>query len=328
MTTARKKLSAFFRSTNAALLLITAVVSVLFYSANHNFIARDNIRSIMNSMSFVGVLTIGMAMLLIGGEVDLSSGAMACFGGVFAALTTNAGIHWILSFVLTVAFGCVLGLVNALLVNKLNFMSFLATLATMGVYSGLVTVITQSKNIQVPDPGFWTIGSVTILDLFPLPFLLMIAIMAVYAVILARRPFGRAVYMIGGNRRAARLCGIDQSRVSSALYINNGALSAFAGAILASRMHTASPAAGGSGAIDAITAAVLGGVSFLGGSGAMSGCLIGILLLNIFDAGMTAVSFPSYWRIVVRGLLLVLALGLDFFGAKSRAKATEAETAR
>jgi ribose/xylose/arabinose/galactoside ABC-type transport system permease subunit len=326
MITVRKKLSEFFRSTNAVLLLITAVVSILFYSFNHNFIARDNIRSIMNSMSFVGVLTIGMAMLLIGGEVDLSSGAMACFGGVFSALMTNAGIHWILAFVLTVVFGCVMGSVNAFLVNKLKFMSFIATLATMGIYSGLVTVITQSKNVQVPNQGFWTIGSVTVLDLFPLPFLLMIVIMVIYAAVLARRPFGRAVYMIGGNRRAARLCGINQSRVSSALYINNGALSAFAGAVLASRMHTASPSAGGSGAIDAITAAVLGGVSFLGGSGAMSGCLIGILLLNIFDAGMTAVSFPSYWRIVVRGMLLVLALGLDFFGAKSRAKAAETVT--
>ena len=131
--------------------------------------------------------------------------------------------------------------------------------------------------------------------------------------------------MCGGNRRAARLCGINPKRISSILYINNGALAALAGAILAARMHTASPVAGNSGALDAITAAVLGGVSFVGGAGKMSGCFIGILLLNAFNAGLTAVGFPSYWQIVARGSLLVLALCFDFFSTLARRRALERE---
>ena len=131
--------------------------------------------------------------------------------------------------------------------------------------------------------------------------------------------------MCGGNRRAARLCGINPAKVSTILYINNGALASIAGIIIASQMRTASPVVGQTGSIDAITAAVLGGVSFLGGSGGMSGCFIGILLLNSFNAGLTFVGFPQYWQIVARGSLLILALCLDFIIASSRRRALEQE---
>jgi ribose transport system permease protein len=297
----------------------------LFYVFNHNYLNFDNIRNIMNAMSFVGVLTVGMALLLIGGEVDLASGAEACFGGVFIALLVNAAVPPALALVLTVIFGALCGLINALLINKLGFMNFIATLGMMSVYQGFVTIITQSKNIQIPNKSFWVLGSTTLYRLIPLPFIIMLAFMVVYGIILTSTSFGRSVYMCGGNRRAARLCGINPGRISTILYINNGALAAIAGAVLASRMHTASPEVGKSGSLDAITAAVLGGVSFAGGAGSMSGCFIGILLLNAFNAGLTAVEFPSYWQIVARGGLLVAALCLDFIGARSRQRALDRE---
>lgn len=313
------------RSGNTALLVITAAVIMLFYVFNNSFLSLENIRNIMNSMSFVGVLAVGMTMLLICGEVDLSSGAIACFGGVVSALLINAGIPWVLALILTILFGALCGLISALLVNKLGFMNFIATLGLMSVFQGFVIVITQNKNIQIPVKSFWVIGSTTLFNVIPLPFIIMIVLMIVYSVILSNTSFGRSVYMCGGNRRAARLCGINPKRISSILYINNGALAALAGAILAARMHTASPVAGNSGALDAITAAVLGGVSFVGGAGKMSGCFIGILLLNAFNAGLTAVGFPSYWQIVARGSLLVLALCFDFFSTLARRRALERE---
>jgi ribose transport system permease protein len=313
------------RSGNAALLFITIAVTLLFYIFNNNYLNFDNIRNILNSMSFVGVLSVGMTLLLIGGEVDLAAGAEACFSGVVVALLINAGVPWGLAFFLTVLFGALCGLINAFFINKLGFMSFIATLGMMSVYQGLVTVITQSKNIQIPEQGFWVIGSISLGNMVPLAFIIMLVLMIAYSVVLSNTNFGRSVYMCGGNRHAARLCGINPKKISTVLYINNGVLAAIAGVVLASRMHTASPAAGNSGAIDAITAAVLGGVSFLGGAGGMSGCFIGILLLNVFNAGLTAVGFPPYWQIVARGGLLVLALCLDFIGARSRRLALERE---
>jgi len=305
-------------SNNAVLLLVTVVVILVFFIFNKNFLSFDNIRSIMSSMTFVGILTVGMGMLLIGGEVDLSSGAIACFSGLVLALMINAGMNWILALLLTIVFGILCGLINAFFINKLGFMNFIATLGLMSVYQGFVALITHNKNLSIVPQEVWVIGSTNVFGIIPLPFFIFVVIVVIYAFILKRTNFGRSVYMCGGNRRAARLCGINPVRMSTILYANNGMLAALAGAILAARMHTASPVAGNSGAVDAITAAVLGGISFLGGSGTMAGCFIGVLLLQSFDAGLTAVGFPSYWQIVVRGCLLVLALYLDFVSTRSR----------
>ena len=169
----------------------------------------------MNSMSFVGVLAVGMTMLLICGEVDLSSGAIACFGGVVVALLINAGIPWVIALILTILFGAACGLINALLINKLGFMNFIATLGLMSVFQGFVTVITQNKNIQIPTQSFWVLGSTTLFNVIPLPFIIMLVLMIAYSIILSNTGFGRSVYMCGGNRRAARLSGINPKRVSS-----------------------------------------------------------------------------------------------------------------
>ena len=313
----------FFRSNNAVLLLVTVIVILVFFFWNRNFLSFENIRSIMNSMTFVGILTVGMGLLLIGGEVDLSSGAIACASGLVMALMINAGMNWVLAIVLTIIFGILCGLINAFFINKLGFMNFIATLGLMSVYQGFVALITHNKNVSVVPQGVWVIGSTSIFGIIPLPFFIFIVVVLVYAFVLKRTGFGRSVFMCGGNRRAARLCGINPIRISTLLYANNGMLAAFAGIILTARMHTASPVAGSSGAVDAITAAVLGGVSFLGGSGNMGGCFIGVLLLQAFDAGLTAVGFPSYWQIVVRGCLLVLALYLDFVSTRARNRALD-----
>ncbi len=304
----KKRFSHFWSSGNSGLLLITIAVILVFTCVNHNFLSYESIRSIMNSMSFAGILTIGMATLLIGGEVDLSSGAIACFSGLVLALMINAGMPWGLAFILTIIFGILCGLINAFFINKLGFMHFIATLGLMSVYQGFVSIITHNKNVAVVPKGVWIIGSTSVFGIIPLPFFIFAVLIIVYGIILNKTNFGRCVYMCGGNKVAARLCGVKPVKISTLLYANNGMLAAIAGAVLTARMHTASPVAGGSGAVDAITAAVLGGVAFTGGSGSMVGCFLGILLLNSFNAGLTAVGFPSYWQIVVRGCLLVLAL--------------------
>ncbi|MCL2391530.1 MAG: ABC transporter permease [Oscillospiraceae bacterium] len=308
-------------SNNIAILLVAIVVILVFYSQNPNFLHDDNIRNIMRSMAFVGILTIGMGMLLIGGEVDLSSGAVAGLSGVLVAMLINTGIPWGWAIVITIAFGASLGLISALLVNVLGFMHFIATLGLMSVYQGVILVITRNVFIPVPNEGFRLIGGTSFGNIVPLPFIIMLVLMIAYTLVLSNTGFGRSVYMCGGNRKSARLVGIKPKKISYFLYINNGALGALAGVIITSQMATASPVAGQTGSIDAITAAVLGGVAFKGGSGGMFGCFIGILLINSFSAGLTFVGFPQYWQIVARGSLLVLALCLDYVisGARSRA---------
>ena len=124
--------------------------------------------------------------------------------------------------------------------------------------------------------------------------------------------------MCGGNRSAARLAGLNPKKTTTILYMNIGMLSVFAGTLLASRMHSASHEALSSSAIDAITAAVLGGVSFMGGSGSILGLFLGALLLNAFSNGLVVIGMTPYWALVMQGMVLIIALSLDYYSTKAR----------
>jgi ribose transport system permease protein len=315
------------RSKYVALLAVTVVLAAVFTIIKPDYIGVDNIKNIMVAMSFTGTLAVGMTMLLIAGEVDLAAGVEACLSGVICAILIESGLAWPIAIIVTIAFGAFCGLINVFFVNVLNLMGFIATIGIMSVFTGIIRILTSSKSMPVSDKTFWAIGSTKLFGIIPLPFLIMVVLMLIYGFVLNYTSFGRNVYLIGGNRRAARLCGVNQKKVVAILYINNGALAAVAGIVLAARMHSASPMAGSTGALDAITVAVLGGVAFIGGIGKLGGVFIGLLLLTVFNVGLTATGFQSYWQIIAQGALLILALSVDFFSENSRRKALEREEA-
>jgi len=146
----------------------------------------------------------------------------------------------------------------------------------------------------------------------------MVVLLLVYGFILRYTNLGRMIYMVGGNRMAARLTGISPKRITTAMFINNGMIASLAGVLLASRMHVANPNAAATGALDAITAAVLGGVSFLGGVGGMGGCFIGIVLMNSFNNGLTGVGLTTNYQLIAQGILLIIALSVDYFSERAR----------
>ena len=308
------------------MLLVTIVVAVIFNFINSGFLTASNLTSLMITMSLTGTLCVGMTLLLISGEVDLATGGEAAIGGIIMALLLRNGtMAWPVALIITLLFGVIMGLLNAFFVNGLKLMAFISTIAMTSVYMGLARILTNSQNIAIDQKysSFYNIGSGTVW-IFPIPFIIMAVLMVIYGYILSRTNFGRSVYMTGGNRAAARLCGINRSKITTILFVNNSVLAAFAGAVLAARMHNASPMAAESGATDAITAAVLGGVSFVGGVGTMGGCFVGVMLMTVFSSGLTASGLDSYWQIVVQGLLLLVALTIDFFNEASRKKALEA----
>ncbi|MDR0813676.1 MAG: ABC transporter permease [Oscillospiraceae bacterium] len=309
------------------IIVVTILAMILFQVRNNSYLSLNNLKNLMHAMSFAGTISIGIAMLMIGGEIDLAAGAEAAFSGVIITLLIERGVWWPLAIPITILFGMLCGVITAIFVNKLNFMSFIATIGIMSVYNGIIRVITQSKNLPISYQGYYKVGSTLIFNAIPLPFVIMVVLMVIYGIILARTNFGRNIYMIGGNRQAARLCGINQKKLSTILFINNGAIAAVAGLVLASRMHSGSPTAGDTGALDAITASVLGGVSFMGGAGAMANCFFGILLLTVFNTGLTTSGLPPYWQIVAQGMLLLLALFVDFINERSRIKNLERRNA-
>ncbi|MDR1589706.1 MAG: ABC transporter permease [Oscillospiraceae bacterium] len=317
------KAGKFLRGKIAALIAIIIVVGAIFTIANKSYISPKNIMSLMTSISLSGTLAVGLGCLLISGHVDLASGTEGCIAGIVVALLLGTGMPWPVALLLTVVFGCVMGLVHAFLVHVLGFMAFIATIGMSSVYKGLALVISNGANVSISNQAFYTIGSGS-LGIFPLPFIIMTVLFIVYSLILKYTKFGRAVYLCGGNVNAARLAGVSPKRVSTILFVNCGAISALAGAIFAARVHMGGPNNVWGAEMDGIAAAVLGGVSFMGGSGNLGGAFVGLILINAFNNGLNAIGLQAYWQTAAQGVILIAALLVDYFGERGRVRALKA----
>lgn len=301
------------------LIFVVVMVVAFFFILNHNYLGIDNIKGILNAISLSGVIMVGMACLLISGQIDLAAGSEACMGGVLAAVFIRGGMPWPAAVLVVLIYGVLAGLIISFLVNVLNIMSFIATIALASVYAGLINVITNSQTIAISNKSFWVIGTSGSIGV-PIPFIIMAVLLIIYGIILSYTRFGRSVYMCGGNRVAARLAGIDPKKIHTILFINNSVISSLAGIVLAARMHSGSPIGASTAHFDAITGAILGGVAFTGGTGGMFGSFLGLLLLTCFNNGLTVVNLQPYWQIVARGSLLIIALLIDFYRERARMK--------
>ena len=308
----------FLKSKSMSLVIVVIVIVVFFYIVNPNYLGKVNIRGIMNAMSLTGIVGVGTALLLIGGGINLAAGAEGCYGAILVAILIGTGMPWPPAMLLGLLFGMCAGLINSFFINKLNFFGFIATLGMASVYTGFSLILTMSVPIPISDQTFWGLAEYAVFGFIPMSFAIMICIMIVYGFILNKTRFGRSILMCGGNSSAARLAGLNPKKTSTILYMNSGMLSTIAGALLASRMHSASHEALSSSAIDAITAAVLGGVSFMGGSGSISGLFFGTLLLNASSNGLVVIGMTPYWQLVLQGMVLIIALCLDYFSTKAR----------
>lgn len=309
------------------LIIVLVAVVILFQILNNNYLSLDNARNILTSASVIGMLSVGISCLLISGQIDLSTGYVGTFGGIVIAILIRNNMPWIPALLVTIGIGAVIGLINSLFVNVLGFMSFISTLALGMAINGYGQVLCNGQNLTVTDMTFWELGSRTVFNIFPLPFIIALALFIVYGFILARTRFGRRMYMIGGNANAARLAGINPKKITTILYVNNGCIACLAGAIITARMHLSSPTGLINTDFEAITAAVLGGVSFLGGGGGMVGVFIGLILLACFKNGLMVIGLQSHHQVIATGLLLIAALTLDFFREKSRLKTLRASEA-
>jgi len=307
-----------------ALLAILVVVIIFFYYMNPSYLGKSNILILMKGMSLTGIIGVGIGCLLISGAIDLGTGSVAVMGGIVTAFMLQFGLSWPLAVLIGLVFGIVAGVINALLINGLNMMPFIATIGMSSIWAGLSLVVTRALPVKFSNQPFIDLGQKSFLNGYlPLTFLIMLIVIVIYGFILQRTKFGRKIYMCGGNRNAARLAGINPKRITSIMLINCGMLSAFGGVVYAANMRKGDPVQLTAG-FDAITAAVLGGISFHGGAGGVGGMLSGLLLLNFFANGLAVIQIPSYWQLFSQGALLVIALAVDYYRDMSRQKALKA----
>lgn len=293
------------------------VVFVIFTFLNRNFFTLTNIVNILVAGSLVGLVAIGHTYLIIAAQNDLSPGAVVAFTGVLAAILSSAGLPFGLVCIITIICGSLIGVFNAFMVNRIKLDPFIATLVTQSVIRGFAYIICDGKPVSITDPTYLLVGK---LRIFGVPFAvwIMIIFILIFGIILAKTTFGKNIYAIGGNKDAARLAGLNPQRIILICFILMGILCAIGGIIFSSRMNSGQPAANVNLEFDAITAVILGGVSFMGGVGGMGGTILGILLIQSFNTGLTMVNVPSFWQYVARGALLLFALTTDYIRKQKR----------
>ena len=303
------------------LILIAAIVIVfvLFTVLNRNFLSWQNMVNLMIAASLVGLVAVGHTYLIIAGQNDLSPGALAAFCGVLGAVLMSKGVPMILAILVVICAGAVVGLFNAWMVNKIKLEAFIATLVTQNVVRGFAYIMCDGKPVSISNKAYLAIGKLRILTI-PLSVWLMVIAFTVFGFILARTKFGRSVYAIGGSKEAARLAGLNPQRIIATCFIIIGVLTAIGGVVFSSRMNSGQPAANVNLEFDAITAVILGGVSFAGGVGDMFGTVLGVILIQAFNTGLIMVNVSTFWQYVARGALLLFALTSDFIRKQRREK--------
>jgi ribose/xylose/arabinose/galactoside ABC-type transport system permease subunit len=236
-------------------------------------------------------------------------------GALSAGLIVNNGLPFEASVVLTLGAGALIGLVNGLLIVYGKLPPFIATLAMLGIARGMTLVYTQGRPISGMGDAytFWGRGEITlpVLGDAPASVLVALAVVLITMFILSQTTFGLHIYAIGGDEETARLAGIPVNRITLAVYALSGMLAGLAGMLLTARLYSAQPTAGAGLELDAIAAAVLGGVSLFGGVGNIFGALIGGLLIGVLSNGMNLMRVASYQQQMIQGAVLVAAVALD-----------------
>ena len=310
----------FFKSQLFALLLLLVLVVAFFAIwTNGMSLGLRNIRAILNQILVTALLAIGAGYLMIGGNIDLSVGAVGTLCGVFMALLLRS-FPWPVAVLGALLLGGVCGFINSLLINELNFQGFIATMAMASVCEGMTYLVSDGAAIYIYNDTLSFIANGRFLDnTVPFAIIGVFALFLIYGIILSRSKFGRQVYLVGGNRSAANLSGINPKKMSYRLFINNAILSALAGCLFAAQGQVGSVTGITHTRMAGITAVMLGGISFGGGSGGMAGAFVGLLILNTFSNGLTILRVSTFWATFASGALLLAVLAFDLLLSRRRA---------
>lgn len=292
--------------------ILIALFLVLSVSIDGFFSART-VWSIIEQVSMFGIIAIGVTFAIVTTGIDLSSGSMVAFTSVVAASIVTGGDSVsaaFLAFALSIALGALLGAINGGLTAIGSIPPFIATLGMMIIARGAAQLYSDGRPIDASSEAFTWISDVSVFGLPGLVILYIVVVVAAH-ILLSRSTFGRHVYAVGGNLNAAKICGINTTKTLIWVYVLAGALSGLAGAMLAARTYAGNPSYGLSWELDAIAAAVIGGVSLSGGIGTIPMCVIGALIIGTTNKGLNMLGVDPYWQQIVKGLIIVVAVLID-----------------
>ncbi len=371
----------WFKMDIRAYTMIGALVAIwlLFSTMSDTFLTARNLSNLFLQMSGTAVLAIGMVLVIVAGQIDLSVGSLVGLtGGVAAVLNVWYDWNTVPVIVVTIALGALIGVFQGWWIAYRAVPAFIVTLGGMLLYRGLLLMITGSVTIAPLSPsmkaigqayivpgmglvlgivafiatvvliiyrrasrhkfgfetepvplaaakillyGIFILGFVYLMNQYlgiPVPFIIVIVLALVFSVIAKNTVFGRQIYAIGGNPEAARLSGINIKWRILMVFVLSNTLAAISGLIQTARLNAATMTSGNMNELDAIAACVIGGTSLMGGSGKISGAIIGALVMASLDNGMSIMNLDTYWQQIVKGAILVLAVWVDIYSRQRK----------
>ncbi len=281
------------------------MVAVASFLSPH-FLTPINIRNILSQVSIISLLAAGEACVILTGGIDLSPGAILAIGGsVTAVLLKWAALPMVWALLGGLFTGALAGLANGMMVAWIRIPSFIATLAMMAVARGGTLVLTDGRPVSgLPAPFRAMAGYAGPL---PVLFLIALGIYVFWQLVLSHTRFGRYVYAIGGNEMGARFVGVNVRRVKLLVFVLSGLCAALGGIMMDARLNAAYPTAGQGYELDAIAAAVLGGVSLSGGVGSLVGTFMGALVMTVLGNILNLLKVGAFYQYIAKGLILAVA---------------------
>ena len=298
--------------------LVLCVFLSVFPKTSGSFFTRQNIFNVLRQISTNLFLACGMTMVIILGGIDLSVGSIIALSGcISAGCVARYNLPLPIALLMGLLVGLLVGMFNGAVISKTTIPAFIVTLATMNIAKGLAYVYTGGSPVRVVTKEWQFLGAGYV-GIFPTPVVILVIVLIITAIIMNKTKMGRNMYAVGVNQKADEFSGIKFEKVKFFVHAFSGLMAGLAGIVLASRMYSGQPTAGDGAEMDAIAAVVVGGTSMAGGSGKIGGTIIGGLIIGVLNNGLNLLNVNSFWQYVVKGVVILLAVFLDYFRNKGK----------
>jgi L-arabinose transport system permease protein len=292
------------------LVVIFAAAFVIVSLFVPNFLTERNMLGLLQSVVTIGIVACTMMFCLASRDFDLSVGSIVAFSGMIAVMVSNATGSIPVGLLAALLCGAVVGFVNGIVIARFRINALITTLATMQIVRGLALIASDGRAVGINDPDFYQLALSRFLTV-PTPIWIMLILFILFGFVLNRTVFGKNTLAIGGNPEASRLAGVNVVNMRIWIFALQGLVCGIAGILLASRITSGQPNAATGLELSVISACVLGGVSLAGGRAAMSGVIVGVLIMGIAENVMNLLNIQAFYQYVVRGLILLIAVLLD-----------------
>ena len=297
--------------------LFLILMCIVLTVASDKFLTVTNLMTIIKQISIQSIVAIGMTMIIISGNIDLSVGSLVALCSVSGAMIMNKGLPMIAAVIASVIIGALVGFITGGVTAKLKLHSFLVTLSLMTALRGLAQTMTNGRPVAGLPSAFGKIASASIGPV-PLLVIYMIVLYAIFMYVMKYTAFGRSIYAVGSNQESARLSGINIEMVKTMVFVISGALCGIAGVLLTAQVRSGDPTCANAWEMDTIAGAIIGGTDMNGGEGKLGGTIIGLLFVGILANGMVLLGVSAYMQSVIKGLVIFMAVIINSIQKRSQ----------